>query len=439
MVGRIYSGAERYGLAYNIFRRVCELSPKRYEAWNNVGMCLTALTQHLEARKCFFRANDLAPNKPEVLANIALSYLDESDPIKAEEWSQKALKVSPDHAGAHSTLGFAQLAQGKWETGWKHYGYTLGGKYRKIVTYGDEPAWDGSPNQRLVIYGEQGLGDEIMYASCINEAIAISKSVTIDCDERLEGLFRRSFPAAEVHGTRRAEEVDWIKEYDASVPIGRLPEFFRDKAEKFHQTPYVVPDPERVMQWKALFASYGKPVIGICWTGGSKHNHPHRRTIDLDDFAPLFEQDAIFVSLQYKDFPADPRVKDFKRATRTPDYDDTAALVAALDYVVGIHTSVHHLAGAMGVPATILVPDKCSWAYAGEMPWYSSAIHRKKAGETWKACIGRLNVESICRFRSARDCGVSRVLPIDHDAVKSALRIYPSTLAKLGELSRKAH
>lgn len=439
MVGRIYSGAERYGLAYNIFRRVCELSPKRYEAWNNVGMCLTALTQHLEARKCFFRANDLAPNKPEVLANIALSYLDESDPIKAEEWSQKALKVSPDHAGAHSTLGFAQLAQGKWETGWKHYGYTLGGKYRKIVSYGDEPAWDGSPDQRLVIYGEQGLGDEIMYASCINEAIAISKSVTIDCDERLEGLFKRSFPNAEVHGTRRSEQVDWIKEYDASVPIGRLPEFFRTKASDFPRVPYIKPDYDRVLQWRALFDSFDNPVIGICWTGGSKHNHPHRRTIDLHDFEPFFGKDVVIVSLQYKDSEIIPRIMNFPRATRTQDYDDTAGLVAALDHVVGIHTSVHHLAGAMGVPATILVPDKCSWAYAGDMPWYGSAIHRKKAGETWKACIGRLDVESICRFRFQRSSGVLRVLPLDIDARQRTSGFHPAASAQSFGLQRKAH
>ncbi|MEG7772377.1 hypothetical protein U2088_15685, partial [Listeria monocytogenes] len=83
----------------------------------------------------------------------------------------------------------------------------------------------------------------------------------LDCDSRLEGLFRRSFPNIEVHGTRREEEVDWIESYDANCPIGMLPEFLRTKASDFPKTPYLTPDPERVMQWRALFESYGKPVI----------------------------------------------------------------------------------------------------------------------------------------------------------------------------------
>lgn len=418
-----YSRAERYGLAYALFKRIAEISPERYEAWNNVGMCQTAMNDHLSARKSFFKANDLAPNKPEVLANIALTYLDEGDFLKAVIWGERAIKVNPDHAGARGTLGFAQLALGQWDKGWRNYGYTLGGKFRKIVSYGDETLWDGTQGRRLIVYGEQGLGDEIMYASCLPE---LKGEITLDCDKRLEGLFRRSFPSIEVHGTRRDDEVDWLKEYDYNCPIGKLPEFLRTTASSFPKAPYIVPDPERVLQWKTLFKSYGKPVIGLCWSGGGKHNHPHRREIDIPDFQPLFDQDAVFVSLQYKDSASHPRVLEFPRATRTPDYDDTAGLVAALDHVVGIHTTVHHLAGAMGVPATILVPDKSMWIYAQEeIPWYQSRLHKKKAGETWKNCIGRLNAESICRLRSEGSGGVSHVLPVRPRENEYPRRVHP--------------
>lgn len=426
IIASVYSRAERYGLALNIYKRITDISPRRFEAWNNYGMTLAAIDNYPEARKAFHRANDLSPNRPEVLANIALTHLEEGEREKAIEVATKSLKTDPEHAGARGTLGFAQLGLHDWR-GWKNYHYTFGGKFRKPMAYGDEVLWDGSPGKRLVIYGEQGLGDEIMYASCINEAIAISEHITIDCDARLEGLFKRSFPQAEVHGTRREKEVDWIKQYDASCPIGRLPEFFRNKDSDFKTEPYLIPDPERVFQWKTLFKSYGKPVIGICWTGGSKHNQPHRRTIDLDDFAPLFAKDAVFVSLQYNDTEPDPRFLEFKRATRTPDYDDTAGLVAALDHVVGIHTSVHHLAGAMGVPATILVPEKCSWIYGGNMLWYKSNIHRKKSGETWKATIGRLDAESICRLRPEGSGGLSHVLPVSDREINGAT-CYNTTL-----------
>ena len=399
IMASVYSQAERYGLGYNLFKRMTEIAPQRHEGWNNMGLCQTGMSDHLGARKSFFRANDIRPHRPEVLANIGLTYLDEGDFKKAVTWCERALAVEPYHAGARGTLGFAQLALGEWSKGWKNYSYTIGGKFRKIVSYGDEPMWDGSPDQKIVVYGEQGLGDEIMYASCIPD---IEGQVTLDCDARLTGLFRRSFPSVTVHGTRRDEEVDWIEDYDASCPIGKLPEFFRLSVSDCDKKPYLLPDPQRVLQWRELFKTFGKPVIGLCWSGGGKHNHPHRREIDVADFQSLFEQDAVFVSLQYKDSTTHPRVLEFPRATRTPDYDDTAGLVAALDHVVGIHTTVQHLAGAMGVPATILVPDKPMWIYAqDEIPWYGSTLHRKKAGETWKNCIRRLNAEHICRFRSA--------------------------------------
>jgi ADP-heptose:LPS heptosyltransferase len=124
----------------------------------------------------------------------------------------------------------------------------------------------------------------------------------------------------------------------------------------------------------------------------------------LEAFRPLIETvDAVYVSLQYTDatdeiIESGLPVREFLRATRTPDYDDTAGLVAALDYVVGIHTSVHHLAGALGVPATIMVPHAPMWAYGIDMHWYKSKLCRQKSGEEWKQTVKRwVNDSDICR------------------------------------------
>lgn len=409
MLGVIEAKAERFGLAYNLFRRVVDLKPNRAEAWNNVGMALEGLHLTQKAREAFLEAWKRDKKVANFPANVALTYMEERDYSKALEWTAKAFQLDPEHAGAKTTWGMSNLALGNWKDGWAGMAYALGGKFRKEVVYGDEVRWDGTPGQSVVFYGEQGIGDEVMYASCVPDAIEHCKEVVIECDPRLEGLFRRSFPKAAVYGTRRQTQVDWLEKHqlDARCPVGQMPQFFRPTPESCPGTPYLVADPERRIQWRALFDSWGKkPKIGLAWSGGSRHNNPEARHIGLEAFRELIESvDADYVSLQYTD-PSEEiaqtglPVRHYARATLTNDYDDTAAMVAELALVIGPHTSVHHLAGAMGVPSLILVPKKTNWMYQGKaMPWYRSATLVKQVG-SWEETIGTLlSHPALCGLR----------------------------------------
>jgi len=137
--------------------------------------------------------------------------------------------------------------------------------------------------------------------------------------------------------------------------------------------------------WKGLFSQQGRPVIGIAWTGGVPWTADRFRTLTLEQLLPLFRSvDATWISLQYKD--ASREIREFKRnypeidirqysfGTLTDDYDDTAALVAALDKVVAMQTSVIHLAGALGVECHCLVNRYAQWRYGDRktLPWYQS-------------------------------------------------------------------
>lgn len=406
LMGNIFAQAERFGMCLLVFHRVVELRPNASDAWSNLGMAYEGQKLHLKARDCFLKAWGIT-KKPAYAGNMGTTLMSLNDYSGAHEWAKKGLQLDPEHAGCKTVLGFTSLAKGDWKTGWDAFQSSLGGKFRKVRQFGEEPIWDGASGKTVAVYGEQGLGDEIMYASCLPD-VARDNTIHLECDKRLEGLFKRSFPGVFVHGTRRMEP-EWAEgvKLDASCPIAQLPLYFRPTPDSCPGTPYLVADPERRLQWRALFDSWGtKPKIGICWSGGSKHNNPEARNMGLESFRGLIEKyDADWVSLQYKD-PTEEiaatglPVRHFKRACETSDYDDTAALVAELDLVIGVHTSAHHLAGALGVPGLILVPEKSIWIYASEtMPWYSSAKLVKKRGEWTKTLEGLADDPFVQRLR----------------------------------------
>lgn len=435
MLANLFAKADRHGLALHLYKRVVDMAPDRAEGWNNYGMALCGLRRPAEAREAFLNARKLAmknkdtpANLANYTSNVALSWMEEGERAKAIEWAEKALAVDPECDGAQQTIGFCSLALGDWKRGWPGYARALGGKFRMVVKVGNEPKWDGKPVDTLFIYGEQGLGDEIMMASCVPDAARDVGKVVLECDKRLQGLFRRSFPFADVYGTRKVKTVAWPAKYklDAGVAIGDLPLFYRPEPAACPGTPYLVADPERRLQWRALFDSWGrKPKIGICWSGGRKHTNAAGRRIPLEAFRPLMEAiDADWISLQYQD-PTDEiaasglPVRHFARAAQSDDYDDTAALVAELDLVIGVHTAAQHLAGGLGVPAIVLVPSRPTWIWSlPKMPWYGSArLYKQRDKEPWLACVERLvksDCEHLVRVRPARSGGVACGDAVDH-------------------------
>jgi hypothetical protein len=393
LAGVISCRAERYPVALAFFERAVKMNPTRAEGWNNLGTAFHELRQPLRAREAFRRAYELKED-PLYVVNIGVTFSDENNHREAIKWIRKAERMDPNHPSVPAALCFALLGVGDW-SGWKYFDSMLGvSKFRKKLGFGGVD-WTGEPVNRLIVYGEQGLGDEIMFASCLEDCRANAKQVVLECDVRLEGLFRRSFPWAEVHGTRR-DDRDWDISCDAQVACGSLPALFRPTPESCPKTPYLTADPERRLMWRALFDSWAKPVIGIAWSGGRHNTGKTYRQVGLEAFRPLIETtDAVFVSLQYQD-PSEEiaasglPVREFALTT---NYDDTAAMVAEMDRVIGPPTTVHHLAGALGKPSTILVPWRTLWdcSHGDRWPWYQSqTFHRQKKDEAWIDCLKRL-------------------------------------------------
>lgn len=409
----------RGAIAYQFAKRLADLDPKNASTWLNLGAIADELYRTQEAGTAFARAFKYAVDertKVLVLNNICAMLVNSGKFEEAEFYGKKALEISPDNGKARANLGFCQLARKQWTPGWENYHRAIGETWRPKVQYGDEPEWNGAAGQRVVLYGEQGIGDEICFASMVPDALNVCAKVVIDCNPKLERLFARSFPNAVVYGTRNIlEDKPWDaedREIDASLPIGQLGELFRLKDESFDAKPFLVADPIRVMMWKALWQTKRKPVIGIAWSGGIPRTGAKFRVCPLEDWLPLFEKvDAHYVCLQYK--PADVEIADFREkcqwvdlveypyATLTDDYDDTAALVASLDCVVSVPTAVVHLAGAVGTPNVMMKAKYGCWKTAAGIPFHPVTQFVDWQG-SWRDSItaSLTHVEAICEFSS---------------------------------------
>jgi hypothetical protein len=386
LLGFILLKAERPGLAFQVLKRASEIVPKDAAVWHNLGKCCMDLGHLNNAERAWQEAVKLDPTWAGSLDGLGLVNLRRGNFRKTIEYCDRSLAVEPEMVDSMVNRGMAYLAFRRWREGWEGYTRNLGfNKDRKERIYGDEKRWDGSKSLNIVCFGEQGIGDEITFASILNDLTFDSKSVALECDRRLEGLFKRSFPLCDVFGTRYKSDHPWSEgiKFDARVALGDLPKFYRNNGE-FPGTSYLAPSPEMSLQWRTLLRSLGpKLKVGIAWNGGISETGKDRRSIKLEALLPILKQDCDFISLEYKDPTAELeqleethgiKVHHWSWGVEAYDYDQTAALVAELDLVISVTTTVVLTAGALGKECWTLVPEKPIWMYCvdGDFPWFHS-------------------------------------------------------------------
>jgi tetratricopeptide (TPR) repeat protein len=409
MAAYIMMQAERFGIAYHLYARCAELRPHQSEIYSNMGMCIED-TDPDKAIELFKKAQQLEPDNALAIANEGLMWQRLARPDKSVECCTKALRIKPDLIAAKHNRSLANLMLRNFKEGWREYADTLGVKHREKRDYG-LPEWDGKRAGKVVVYGEQGVGDEIMFTSCLGD---IKNEVVLDCDKRLETLFRRSFPDVSVYGTRFSDSTPLVDEHELEwqCAIGQLPSFYRRDEKSFTGKAYLKPDPQHVVMYRALFDTFKGKKIGIAWNGGLKNTGKTVRSLNIEDLAPIFDEDNTYISLEYKPVSSDVieqyGLKVFPRVTgKGNDIDELAGLISQLDCVITCCTTVVYIAGALGIPCYVLTPSRPGYRYhvKGGFPWYNSVyLHRQKTGESWFDCVSRLgdvSAKNIHRLRQA--------------------------------------
>jgi tetratricopeptide (TPR) repeat protein len=392
-------------------------NPDAAELWLTLGSVYRESGDAAAAQSHYRGALARKPDYPAALANLADLLADAGDSDEALALYDRAILRAPHNAQARLNRAVLHLLLGNLKDGWRDYGARLKISGKAPLCDHGLPRWDGAPlkRKRLLVTAEQGVGDQIMFASLFGELIARAEqgSVVLECETRLAPLLARSFPGAAVHASRMETQAgvttahyDWLKASggaNAAIEMGSLPRILRGDLARFPKPhSWLVPDAEETARWRNTFANAGTgPHIGICWRSGKTGGGRALQYAPLQAWAEFLRAlPGTIVSVQY-DATADEiaALQSLSgRAIIVPpgidqkyELDRACAMIAALDAVVSAPTAISWLAAGAGVATCKILYDR-SWTAFGESyePFGPSCrcVMPERAGD-WKDAFAK--------------------------------------------------
>ena len=390
------------------FSHAIQLSPKYAAVWNDIGLLKKACEEFESAKVNFEKALEIDPDFFPALYNLANYHLEnmeldragllyhkltELSPHDASVWHglgsvavwtdgpdtaatyfEKSITLKPDFFEAHWAYAFILFTQGRLRRGWEQY------EARKLLERTQQPAyhlpiddWKGESllGKTILVYAEQGVGDEIMFASCLPDLVKLANCCILECDPRLVSIFQRSFPEVRVHGGIR-DQYDWMQDYpdvDYKVASGSLPQILRPDIHSFPKNnQYLEADEVLRKHWNKQLEQLGNGFkIGITWRSGTidgqrKFGYPY-----LKEYWRLLAEipTVTLVNLQYGDTLEEREfakeqwgieVHHFEELDLKDDFEGTAALICELDLVITVGNAVNELTGALGQTSWLMLP-----------------------------------------------------------------------------------
>jgi Flp pilus assembly protein TadD len=377
------------------------LRPQYASAHFNLGTILLLKGELDGAAKHLRVAAELRPNDPAVHAALgdALSRLSRETLAEAIGSYRRAIALDPNHADAHKNLGMALLLSGDFENGWEEMEW----RWRSEVftsprwTF-DQPVWDGSEldGKTILLHGEQGLGDSIQFVRYAPLVHQRGGRVIVQCPRELVSLFGRVEGVEQiVESTRPAPH------FDFHCPLMGLPRLFHTTLASIPaNVPYLSADPEIEERWRRRIVRTTPLQVGICWGGNPMQGNDRNRSCSLGDLLPLAGVPGITLhslqkgprAAQVYHPPEGMFVVD--HSAELHDFEQTAALIANLDLVISVCTSVAHLAGAMGRPTWTMLCAVPDWRWMldrADSPWYPTMkLFRQERAGDWRSVAQNL-------------------------------------------------
>jgi tetratricopeptide (TPR) repeat protein len=459
-LGNVHKSAGDLSAAIACYRSAVTCDPASPDAQCRLGYALYKAGHYAESRQCFDAALAVRPGMVEARHNLSLLLLDTGQADEALSGFQQVLTANPaiiesracvahalrdlgrldeavayydevlaadpQFADAVINRSYALLMKGDYAAGWAEYERRFESDALGARNFPYAP-WRGEAlaGKRILVYAEQGMGDEIMFASCLPELLQRAPQCVIECNTRLAALFRRSFPGAHVHGGDKSDDKSWLDRLppvDYQVAIGSLPRYFRGARAAFPEhRGYLANDPQRVEYWHRQLAAGSALRVGIAWRGGTLHSRQFTRSTALTQWLPLLRGAGVaFYALQYGDIAGELdelRVQSGINVAHlggaVDDIDELAAIIGALDLVISIDNTVAHVAGALGKSVWTLLPSSPEWRYPRQgdvMPWYPSMrLYHCVRGGGWGRVFAQVaqDLAGLSRERSGEKSGSS--------------------------------
>ena len=374
-------------LALHYALEAIKIDPTSSATFNNLGSVFNAMAKFEEARLAFETAIELDNKNLEALVNLGTANVILHNVDEAIKIYERGLKKLPKYAATQSDvikflLSFEYLKVGRLKEGWEYYdsgfhpSIPLGNARSPARTF-KKPRWNGQQikEKTLLVWREQGLGDEMMFLSLIPDLLKRVKNVVLEVDYRLVETLQRSFPTILVREQRYGipphfEALD--HDYDYQVPLASLMRYFRPTIEHFKSSgPYLLVDPIKRLKYSdRLKQSEDKLRIGICWRSGNIDPLRELTYVGIMKWDELFKLDNVeWVNLQYGECEQECleaekafgiKLKRWDDINLKDDLDDVFALMFELDYIVTVATAVHHMAASVGCE-TLLITPKGAW------------------------------------------------------------------------------
>jgi tetratricopeptide (TPR) repeat protein len=403
--------------AIDCYERAIALNPQYAAALKNLGNTLRDQGKLLESYPYYQEAIALEPKNPEAYLNLAVALQYQEALEAAMKSYRSALEIAPNDSDARMSLALLLLRMGKLEEGWKEYEFRWTKNYNPVYKRPfPQPWWQGESlaGKSILLWGEQGIGDEILFSSMFGDVITRANRCVIECAPKLLPLFVRSFPLAQVVAKTDPPHPATLDNIDFQCGSGSLGQWLRPNIDSFPTSPKGLgAAPERIAYWKARLAELGPgPKIGFSWRSSNMTRYRQLYCSKLDQWGSIFALQGVhFVSLQYDKYAAELttaqqrfglHLHSFEEVDLFNDLDEAAALNQALDLVISAPTSVCILSAALGVP-TWMMNYGVTWETMGteHLPWLPSVkCFNRQWNQTWDDTIERIALKLKSQYEN---------------------------------------
>ncbi len=404
-LARSRAAAKMVGPAMDAYAQVVALSPDNAQAWLELGNMQVLAGIHLEALSSYRQASRLLPDRPAIYSNMAICLEFLGKPDEAMALHTHAVDMRTDNPLAHLNRAVLRLRMGDLAQGWPEYEWrwqvedaALG----RPRTY-DIPEWQGQDlaGKTIILHGEQGFGDAIQFCRYATVLARSGARVILDVHAALVDLLRTVPGVAQViSNTDPLPHADYVR---AMMGVPTVLGTTLDTIPA--DIPYLHPDAAIAARWQQRLASNRVKRVGVVWAGNPDHGRDQYRSVAASGLLPVLARvpGVQVFSLQRGLRAGDdtvlaglgPCVIDL--APLLTDFSQTAAVLSAIDLLISVDTSVAHLAGAVGCPVWMLVPDLPDWRWLlgrEDSPWYPGMrLFRQQGDGRWDPVLDRLSGE----------------------------------------------